>query len=148
MGTPATKRGLLLLNLGTPDAPETGPVRRYLREFLSDPRVLDLHPVGRWLLLNFVILPVRPAKSAEAYRKVWTQAGSPLLVFSRDLTAAVAERLKGEYEVALGMRYGNPSIPAAVARCARGGCRTSRCCRCTRRRPRRRQRPRWRAPTR
>lgn len=115
MATPGAKRGLLLLNLGTPDAPETGPVRRYLREFLSDPRVVDIHPVGRWLLLNLIILPVRPAKSAEAYRKVWTPAGSPLLVFSRDLTAAVTERLRGEYEVALGMRYGNPSIPDAVA---------------------------------
>lgn len=115
MATSAAKRGLLLLNLGTPDAPESGPVRRYLREFLSDPRVVDIHPVGRWLLLNLIILPLRPAKSAEAYRKVWMPEGSPLLVYSRDLTARVAERLKGEYEVALAMRYGNPSIPDAVA---------------------------------
>jgi ferrochelatase len=115
MAAMGAKRGLLLLNLGTPDAPETGPVRRYLREFLSDPRVVDINPVGRWLLLNLIILPVRPAKSAEAYRKIWTEAGSPLLVFSRDLTAAVAERLQGEYEVVLGMRYGNPSIPDAIA---------------------------------
>lgn len=115
MATPATKRGLLLVNLGTPDAPESGPVRRYLREFLSDPRVVDIHPVGRWLLLNLIILPVRPAKSAEAYRKVWLPEGSPLLVYSRALEAAVAGRLQGEYEVALGMRYGNPSIPAAIA---------------------------------
>ncbi len=115
MATPATKRGLLLVNLGTPDAPESGPVRRYLREFLSDPRVIDIHPVGRWLLLNLIILPVRPAKSAEAYRKIWTPEGSPLLVYSRALEAAVAGKLQGEYEVALGMRYGNPSIPAAIA---------------------------------
>ncbi|HLM47365.1 MAG TPA: ferrochelatase, partial [Myxococcaceae bacterium] len=98
------RKGLLLVNLGTPDAPETGAVRRYLREFLSDPRVVDIHPVGRWLLLNLIILPIRPAKSAEAYRKIWTEAGSPLLVFSRALTAAVTERLRGEYEVALAMR--------------------------------------------
>ncbi|NMO23425.1 ferrochelatase [Pyxidicoccus fallax] len=116
MATPAAKRGLLLVNLGTPDAPETGPVRRYLREFLSDPRVVDIHPVGRWLLLNLIILPVRPAKSAEAYRKIWMKEGSPLLVYSQALTAAVAERLGGEYEVELGMRYGNPSIPDAIAR--------------------------------
>ncbi|QSQ17825.1 ferrochelatase [Myxococcus landrumensis] len=115
MTTPGAKRGLLLLNLGTPDAPESGAVRRYLREFLSDPRVVDIHPVGRWMLLNFIILPVRPAKSAEAYRKVWMPQGSPLLVYSRELEAAVRARLGGEYEVALGMRYGTPSIPDAVA---------------------------------
>jgi ferrochelatase len=111
---PAPKKGLLLVNLGTPDAPESGPVRRYLREFLSDPRVIDIHPVGRWLLLNLFILPFRPAKSAEAYRKIWTKEGSPLLVYSRALTAAVAGRLGGRYEVELAMRYGNPSLPDAV----------------------------------
>jgi ferrochelatase len=111
---PTPKKGVLLVNLGTPDAPEPGPVRRYLREFLSDPRVLDIHPVGRWLLLNFIILPVRPGKSAEAYQKVWSKEGSPLLVHSRALAAAVAERLRGEYEVELAMRYGNPSLPDAV----------------------------------
>ncbi len=61
----ANRKGLLLVNLGTPDAPETGAVRRYLREFLSDPRVVDLHPVGRWFLLNCIILPFRPPKSAR-----------------------------------------------------------------------------------
>jgi ferrochelatase len=111
---PIPKKGLLLVNLGTPDAPEPGPVRRYLREFLSDPRVLDIHPVGRWLLLNLIILPVRPARSAEAYQKIWSQQGSPLLVHSRALAAAVAERFRGEYEVELAMRYGNPSLPDAV----------------------------------
>ncbi|HYI02679.1 ferrochelatase [Hyalangium sp.] len=111
---PTPKKGLLLVNLGTPDGPESGPVRRYLREFLSDPRVLDLHPAARWLLLNFIILPTRPAKSAEAYQKVWMKEGSPLLVHSRALEAAVAERLRGEYEVELAMRYGNPSLPDAV----------------------------------
>ena len=74
---PTPKRGVLLVNLGTPVVPVSGPVRRYLREFLRDPRVLDIHPVGRWLLLNLVILPVRPARSAEAYRKVWMKEGSP-----------------------------------------------------------------------
>ena len=110
------KKGLLLVNLGTPDAPEPGPVRRYLREFLSDPRVVDINPVGRWFLLNFVILPVRPAKSAAAYRKVWMAEGSPLLVYSRALEKAVAAALAGEYEVELAMRYGSPSIPDAVAK--------------------------------
>lgn len=110
------RKGLLLVNLGTPEAPETGAVRRYLREFLSDPRVLDIHPVGRWFLLNFIILPFRSPKSAHAYRTIWTEQGSPLMVHSRALAAAVAERLAGQYEVELAMRYGNPSLPDAVAR--------------------------------
>jgi ferrochelatase len=115
------RKGLLLVNLGTPDAPETGAVRRYLREFLSDPRVVDIHPVGRWFLLNFIILPFRSPKSAHAYRTIWTQEGSPLMVHSRALTAAVAQRLAGEYEVELAMRYGNPSLPDAVARLRQRG---------------------------
>jgi ferrochelatase len=110
------KRGLLLINLGTPDAPTTGAVRRYLREFLSDPRVIDIHPLGRWLLLNLVILPRRPRASASAYRKIWTDLGSPLLVHSRELTQKVALELESEFEVELAMRYGNPSIRSAVGR--------------------------------
>jgi len=108
-------KGLLLVNLGTPDAPEAGPVRRYLREFLGDPRVLDLPAAGR-LLLEGAILPFRPARSAEAYRKIWTAEGSPLLVYSRALEQAVAGRLEGEYAVELAMRYGSPSLPSALAR--------------------------------
>ena len=109
-------RGLLLVNLGTPDEPEAPAVRRYLREFLSDPRVLDIHPVGRAALLNLVILPRRPARSAEAYRKIWDERGSPLLYHSRDLTAAVAEKLGAGWKVELAMRYGAPSIPDALER--------------------------------
>jgi protoporphyrin/coproporphyrin ferrochelatase len=109
-------KGLLLVTLGTPDAPETGAVRRYLREFLSDPRVLDIHPLGRSLLLNLFILPLRSPRSASAYRTVWMEQGSPLLVHSRALTAAVAGRLADEYAVELAMRYGSPSLPDAVAR--------------------------------
>src|SRR5687768_16698127 len=107
--------GLLLINLGTPDEPTTPAVRRYLREFLSDPRVIDINPVGRALLLNLIILPTRPAKSAEAYRKVWDdKRGSPLLAYSRELTAAVAAKLGATWRVELGLRYGNPSIPSAL----------------------------------
>lgn len=108
--------GVLLVNLGTPDSPETGDVRRYLREFLSDPRVVDINPVGRWLLLNLIILPFRPAKSGHAYRTIWTDAGSPLLCHGHDLTAGVQAALGDEYVVALGMRYGNPSVAAALQR--------------------------------
>ena len=108
--------GVLLLNLGTPDSPGVADVRRYLREFLTDPRVIDINPVGRWLLLNLVILPFRPAKSAHAYQKIWTEQGSPLLFHSRGLTAGVQAALGPSYVVELGMRYGAPSIPAALAK--------------------------------
>jgi ferrochelatase len=111
---PLPPTGVLLINLGTPDSPDTGDVRRYLREFLSDPRVIDINPVGRSLLLNLVILPVRPAKSGAAYRSIWTAEGSPLLVHSQNLTEKVRAALGAEYVVELGMRYGNPSIPAAL----------------------------------
>jgi len=107
--------GLLLINLGTPDAPTTSAVRRYLREFLSDPRVVDINPVGRALLLHLIILPTRPAKSAAAYRAVWDdQRGSPLLAFSKDLTAGVQAKLGDSWRVALAMRYGTPSIESAL----------------------------------
>lgn len=108
-------QGLLLLNLGTPDEPNAPAVRRYLRQFLSDPRVLDINPVGRAALLNLVILPRRPARSAEAYRKIWDpERGSPLLFHSRDLAARVAERLGPAWRVELAMRYGQPSIRSAL----------------------------------
>jgi ferrochelatase len=105
--------GVLLVNLGTPDSPNVPDVRRYLREFLNDPRVIDINPVGRFLLLNLVILPFRPAKSAAAYRAIWGQ-GSPLLVHSQRLCAGVQETLGSRYVVELGMRYGSPSIPSAL----------------------------------
>jgi ferrochelatase len=111
-------RGLLLVNLGSPDAPTTPAVRRYLREFLSDPRVIDVNPVGRWLLLHLVILPFRPARSAAAYRQIWTDDGSPLLCHSRALAAQVAERLGDGWRVELAMRYGQPSIAGALERLA------------------------------
>ena len=108
------------MNLGTPDAPATPAVRRYLRQFLSDPRVLDIHPAGRAALLNLVILPTRPAKSAAAYREVWTEQGSPLLVHGKALAAGLAAELPGT-EVVLAMRYGNPSIAAGLAVLAERG---------------------------
>lgn len=117
----APRTGVLLVNLGTPDAPEAREVRRYLREFLSDPRVLDISPVGRWLLLNLIILPTRPARSAAAYRKIWRADGSPLLVHSRELTDRVRAALP-ELPVELAMRYGNPSIAAGLAALRERGC--------------------------
>ncbi|MCB9741540.1 MAG: ferrochelatase [Alphaproteobacteria bacterium] len=112
----STTTGLLLINLGTPDAPEAPEVRRYLREFLGDPRVVDMSPLGRWLLLNLIILPFRPRRSAEAYREVWTERGSPLLFHSEDLAAEVQRRLGQGWRVALAMRYGRPSISEALER--------------------------------
>jgi ferrochelatase len=108
------KTGILLLNLGSPEAPTAAAVRPYLREFLSDPRVIDIPAPLRWLLLNAFILPFRPRKSAEAYAKVWTPEGSPLLVHSRAFAAKLSARLGDGYRVALGMRYGNPSIASAL----------------------------------
>ncbi len=106
--------GVLLANLGTPDAPTTSAVRRYLREFLSDPRVIDIPPAARWALVHLIIAPFRSPKSAEAYRKIWTPEGSPHLVHMKNLTEAVARQMAGSCEVAFGMRYGNPSITAAI----------------------------------
>jgi ferrochelatase len=107
-------QGCLLINLGTPDDPKTSSVRRYLREFLSDPRVLDINPVGRFFLLELAILPTRPKKSGEAYEKIWTDRGSPLLFHSQDLADAVAKKLGSEWRVKLAMRYQKPSIAAAL----------------------------------
>ncbi|MBA3538907.1 MAG: ferrochelatase [Deltaproteobacteria bacterium] len=110
------RTGLLLINLGTPDEPTTPAVRRYLREFLGDPRVLDISGIGRALLLNVVILPTRPAKSAHAYRQIWdAERGSPLMYHSKDLAAGVAAKLGDDWQVALAMRYGTPSIETAIA---------------------------------
>jgi ferrochelatase len=113
--------GLLLVNLGTPDAPRPREVRRYLREFLSDPRVLDVPALVRFLLLELVILPRRPRASAEAYRKIWGPEGSPLLVHGRALAAKVQARLGEGVQVELAMRYGNPSIAGALDRFAAAG---------------------------
>ena len=108
------KTGVLLANLGTPRSPESGDVRRYLREFLSDPRVLDIAAVPRWLLVNAVIAPFRAPRSAAAYRKIWSERGSPLLANGADLCAALAAELGGDFSVALGMRYAEPSLEHAL----------------------------------
>lgn len=102
--------GVLLVNLGTPDSPSVRDVRRYLRQFLSDPRVISIPQPFRWLLLNFVILPFRPKKSAAAYQSIWMPEGSPLLHYGRELCTAVQDRLGDDFRVELAMRYGSPSI--------------------------------------
>lgn len=108
------KIGVVMMNVGTPDSPEPGDVRRFLREFLSDPRVLDIHPVGRWMLLNLIILPFRPRKSGKAYEEIWTDEGSPILVHSRRFETKLQEVLGDRYKVRFAMRYGNPSYKEAL----------------------------------
>ncbi len=125
-GTPPAV-GVLLSNLGTPDEPTAPALRRYLREFLSDPRVIELPRFQWWLILNLFILTTRPRKSAELYRKVWTAEGSPLLAVGRRQQAGIEtllrQRFGGPLHVALGMRYGEPSIRRALRELEARGCR-------------------------
>lgn len=107
--------GVLLINLGTPDEPTTPAVRRYLREFLMDGRVVSMPWPVRAALVNLYIAPLRAPKSAHAYQQVWTEAGSPLLVHSEALAEGVRSALGQGHQVALGMRYGNPSIASALS---------------------------------
>ena len=123
-GTEA-KTAVLLINLGTPEAPSTAAVRRYLKEFLSDPRVVEIPRAIWWLILNGIILNVRPKKSAEKYASVWTPDGSPLKVH----TERQAKMLRGflgasghHVLVDYAMRYGQPSIPATLSRLKDEGC--------------------------
>ncbi len=110
----ALKTGVLLVNLGTPDSPSVPDVRKYLREFLWDERVLDIPAVPRWLLVNGIIAPFRSPKSAKIYKELWTAEGSPLkingLANERDLQI----KLSGQYIVKLAMRYQNPSIQSKL----------------------------------
>ena len=106
--------GVLLINLGTPDAPDPASVRRYLAEFLSDPRVVEIPPALWKPVLHGVVLRTRPAKSAKAYREIWTNEGSPLLAISKRQAAALQEALGEAICVGLGMRYGRPSIGHAL----------------------------------
>jgi len=119
--------GILLTNLGTPDAPTKKALRIYLKEFLWDPRVVEQPRWLWWLVLNGVILNVRPAKSAAAYRKVWTDEGSPLLAISKKqrekLDQCLRDRLGDHVHVELAMRYGNPSIKAGMEALREKNCR-------------------------
>jgi len=103
--------GVLLVNLGTPDSTSTPDVRKYLREFLMDGRVIDIPSIPRWLLVNLIIAPFRSPKSAKEYRKLWTDRGSPLLFHTEDLRDKVKEKMPREkYIVEMAMRYQTPSI--------------------------------------
>ncbi|MEN8165911.1 MAG: ferrochelatase [Pseudomonadota bacterium] len=110
--------GILLINLGTPDAPTPTAVRRYLAEFLSDPRIVSIPRILWQPLLHGIVLRTRPKRSAAAYQSIWSDAGSPLLAIARRQELALRSRLRArlsaEFELALAMRYGNPAIPAAL----------------------------------
>jgi protoporphyrin/coproporphyrin ferrochelatase len=108
------RTGILLINLGTPDSPSTADVRKYLREFLGDRRVIDINPVSRWFLVNLIIAPTRAPKSAKLYEKIWTKEGSPLLVFGNELKKKMQAVLGDQFVVAFGMRYQNPSLHSAL----------------------------------
>ena len=114
--------GVLLVNLGTPDAAEPGAVKRYLAEFLSDRRVVEIPPIAWQPILRGIILNTRPKKSAHAYRQVWTDAGSPLAVITRQQAEAMQARLGNEANVDWAMRYGTPSIPDRLQALKNSGC--------------------------
>jgi ferrochelatase len=105
-----SKKGVLLVNLGTPDSPSVSDVRRYLFQFLNDPRVIDISWLARKILVNLIIVPFRAPSSAKLYKQLWTKEGSPLLVYTRNLAKAVQAQVGEEYHVEFGMRYGQPSI--------------------------------------
>ena len=125
-GTPA-RTGVLVVNLGTPDTPTPGAVRRYLKQFLWDRRVIEYPRILWWLILNCIILLIRPSKSAHAYQQVWTERGSPLLFHSQDLAAGIktrlSERMAADIPVELAMTYGNPSIASSLDKLDAAGAR-------------------------
>ena len=121
-GVESAPIGVLLSNIGTPNSTDPSDVRRYLAEFLSDPRVIDINPVARWLLLHGIILRTRPKKSAEKYAEIWTDEGSPLLVYTQHLKDGLQKKLGSGFHVAIGMRYGDPSIPSAFRELEEAGC--------------------------
>ncbi|MGL4599311.1 MAG: ferrochelatase, partial [Bacteroidia bacterium] len=108
------KTGILLVNLGTPDSTSNSDVRKYLRHFLMDRRVIDINPVGRWFLINLIIAPFRGPKSAKLYKEIWTKEGSPLLLHGLDLKRELQKELGENYVVAFGMRYQNPTLQSAL----------------------------------
>jgi len=108
------KTGVLLINLGTPDSPSVKDVRKYLFEFLNDPRVIDISPIARFFLVNFIIVPFRAPKSAKIYEKLWTRQGSPILIYGKSVQEKLQQMLGSNYGIELAMRYQNPSLDNVV----------------------------------
>jgi len=124
---PPESTGVLVVNLGTPDAPTTGAVRRFLRQFLWDPHVVRYPRIPWWLILNLIILVIRPSRSAAAYRKIWTEQGSPLFFHSAAIVSKLREHMSsvgaGPVHLELAMTYGKPSIPEAIRKLRAKGVR-------------------------
>lgn len=110
-----SKKGILLVNLGTPDSPAVSDVKKYLDQFLMDERVIDIPAFNRTLLVKGVIVPFRSPKTAKLYKEIWGENGSPLLYYSKLQATMLQERLGNEYHVELAMRYQSPSIDSALA---------------------------------
>lgn len=117
------KVGVLIAQLGTPSAPTPKALRRYLRQFLSDSRVIEVNRILWWLILNCIILVFRPKRSARLYKRIWTEEGSPLLAISKRKISKM-EKLLPNVEVVLGMRYGEPSLESAIDTLIERGCRS------------------------
>ncbi len=122
------KTCVLLINLGTPDSPSVKDVRKYLYEFLNDPRVIDINPIGRFFLVNFIIVPFRAPKSAKIYKELWTEKsmpagrqGSPILIYGESVKEKLQKELGSDFEVELAMRYQNPSLDKVCARMEKKG---------------------------
>jgi ferrochelatase len=114
------KKGVLLVNLGTPDSPEVSDVRKYLDQFLMDERVIDINAFNRTLLVKGIIVPFRSPKTSKLYKEIWDENGSPLLYYSRIQTNLLQQKLGDEYHVELAMRYQNPSILSALEKMKAG----------------------------
>src|SRR5271156_1074232 len=110
-----SKTGVLIINLGTPDSSSVADVRKYLREFLMDRRVIDIPFWRRFLLINLIIAPFRAPQSAKAYRELWTPQGSPLKVYGLELEKLLQQVLGEGFQVKLAMRYKSPSIKSVLA---------------------------------
>jgi len=117
----STRTGVLLAQLGTPDAPTAQALRPFLREFLGDPRVIEANRVVWWFVLNGIVLPRRPRRSAAMYQRIWTDKGSPLLIYTREQAAALQAALGETALVDFGMRYGNPPASSVLDRFAEKG---------------------------
>ena len=116
-----TKTAVLLMNVGSPDKPTVPAVRKYLTQFLNDKRVIDLPYLLRKFLVNAIIIPFRVKNSTKLYRQLWTKKGSPLIYISEELKQKLQEELGDDYEVFMGMRYGNPGYKAALAEIKKKG---------------------------
>ena len=115
------KTCVLIINLGTPDSPSVKDVRKYLFEFLNDPRVIDINPIGRFFLVNFIIVPFRAPKSAKIYKELWTDSGSPIMIYGESVKEKLQEELGDDFDVELAMRYKNPSLDEVCARMEKRG---------------------------